>query len=141
MRRASLASVAAALLVHPVLGRVDDAISFAMEAIEPYVREGFIVREDYWGGDLGATEQKFIAHQLFKGNEYWFCVATDAEGASMSVHVYDSKGKIADVESWQREQFAGSRVVPKETGTYYVIVAVEKSKKARTHWALVYGFR
>ena len=33
---------------------VDDAQSFALQAAEPYVKEGFQVREDYWGGDLAA---------------------------------------------------------------------------------------
>ena len=40
MQRASFASV-------------DDAQSFALQAAEPYVKQGFQVREDYWGGDLG----------------------------------------------------------------------------------------
>ena len=51
---------------------VDDAQSFALQAAEPYVREGFQVREDYWGGDLAAGEKKAVRQQLFKGNEYWF---------------------------------------------------------------------
>ena len=37
-----------------VAGSVDDAQSFALQAAEPYVKEGFQVREDYWGGDLGS---------------------------------------------------------------------------------------
>src|SRR3712207_7314210 len=37
---------------------VDDAQSFALQAAEPYVKEGFQVREDYWGGDLGSGEKK-----------------------------------------------------------------------------------
>ena len=37
-----------------VFASVDDAQSFALQAAEPYVREGFQVREDYWGGDLAA---------------------------------------------------------------------------------------
>src|SRR6266478_1213972 len=37
---------------------VDDAQSFALQAAEPYVKEGFQVREDYWGGDLAAGEKK-----------------------------------------------------------------------------------
>ena len=51
---------------------VDDAQSFALQAAEPYVKEGFQVREDYWGGDLAAGEKKAVRQQLFKGNEYWF---------------------------------------------------------------------
>ena len=40
---------------------VDDAQSFALQAAEPYVKEGFQVREDYWGGDLGVGEKKASA--------------------------------------------------------------------------------
>jgi len=32
-------------------------------------------------------------------------------------------------------------VIPKATGSYFIIVAVEESPEERTHWALVYGFR
>lgn len=36
---------------------VDDAQTFALQAAEPYVKQGFQVREDYWGGDLGSGEK------------------------------------------------------------------------------------
>jgi hypothetical protein len=120
---------------------IDDSLSFALEAATPYVREGFTVREDYWGGDLAAGTQKAIVHQLFKGNEYWFWMGTDADGARISVHVYDAEGNLAEAESWQRDKFAGARVVPTKTGSYYLIVEVEKSPEERTSWALAYGFR
>ena len=55
-----------------VLATVDDAQSFALQAAEPYVKQGFQVREDYWGGDLASGEKKAVRQQLFKGNEYWF---------------------------------------------------------------------
>ena len=32
-------------------------------------------------------------------------------------------------------------MIPKTTGSYFIIVSVEESPAARTHWALVYGFR
>ena len=68
-------------------------------------------------------------------------VITDAENAKISVHVYDSDGNLAEVESWQKQHFAAARVVPKRTGSYYLIVEIEKSDQERTHWALAYGFR
>jgi hypothetical protein len=120
---------------------IDDALSFALEAAEPNVKEGFTVREDYWGGDLPVKTQKAIVHQLFKGNEYWFWMGTDVDGARLSVHIYDAEGNLAEVESQQKGRFAKARVVPKSTGSYYVIVEVEKSPVERTHWALAYGFR
>ncbi|MDB6148414.1 MAG: hypothetical protein JWO45_2078, partial [Spartobacteria bacterium] len=86
---------------------VDDAQSFALQAAEPYVKEGFQVREDYWGGDLGAGEKKAVRQQLFKGNEYWFWMGTEVERAKISVHIYDSEGKLAEQpDGWEKGHFA-----------------------------------
>ncbi|HZA38257.1 MAG TPA: hypothetical protein VE486_03870, partial [Candidatus Baltobacteraceae bacterium] len=79
-----------------VFASVDDAQSFALQAAEPYVKQGFQVREDYWGGDLGSGEKKAVRQQLFKGNEYWFWLGTEVERAKVSVHIYDSDGKLAE---------------------------------------------
>lgn len=120
---------------------IDDAFSFALEAAEPFVKEGFSVREDYWGGDLPVKQKKAIVHQLFKGNEYWFWMGSEVSSAIISVHVYDSEGNLAEVEKWQKPHLAAARVIPKTTGSYYLIVEIEKSTEERTHWALAYGFR
>lgn len=136
-----LAIVAVVLGPVTAFATIDDALSFALEAADPYVKEGFTVREDYWGGDLPVKTTKAIVHQLFKGNEYWFWMGTDQKKAKISVHVYDSEGNLAEVESFQKEQKAGARVVPKKTGSYYLIVEVEKSPDERTYWSLAYGFR
>jgi len=45
------------------------ARAFALLAAEPYVKQGFQVREDYWAGELGSGERKAVRQQLFKGNE------------------------------------------------------------------------
>jgi hypothetical protein len=125
----------------PTRATVDDALSFALEAANPYVKEGFTVREDYWGGDLPAKQQQAIVHQLFKGNEYWFWMGTDFPQAVVSIHIYDSNGSLIEAEAWQKPHFAAARVIPKQTGSFYIIVEVEKSSLERTHWALAYGFR
>lgn len=120
---------------------VDDALSFAYEAATPYVNRGFTFREDAWGGDLGVGDQKAVSAQLFKGNEYWFCLATDVDNASVRVNIYDSNGKLVEAESWQKGRFAGARIIPKQTGTYFAIVEIRKSSAERTGWALVYGYK
>jgi hypothetical protein len=135
----------AATLIAPshAYSSIDDALSFAFEAASPYVKD-FTVREDYWGGDLPVKTTKAIVHQLFKGNEYWFWMGTDEKAAKISVHVYDSEGNLAEVESFdssKKPHMAGARVVPKKTGSYYLIVEIEKSPRERTTWALAYGFR
>ncbi|GAB4178015.1 MAG: hypothetical protein Fur0032_18370 [Terrimicrobiaceae bacterium] len=127
--------------VLPARATVDDALSFAYEAAAPYVKQGFTVREDAWGGDLGVKDQKAVTAQLFRGNEYWFWLGTDVRGAVVTVSVYDSNGKLAQAEAWQRGRLAGARVVPAATGTFYAIVTIQKSPAERTPWALVYGYR
>jgi hypothetical protein len=141
VKRILIALLALCLAAHPALATIDDALSFALEAADPYVKEGFTVREDYWGGDLAVKSTKAIVHQLFKGNEYWFWMGTDVKNAKISVHIYDSEGNLAEVEAWAKPHFAAARVVPKKTGSYYLIVEVEKSTEERTTWSLAYGFR
>ncbi len=142
MLRAGCFLAFSVLLIAGVRASVDDAQSFALQAAEPYIKEGFQVREDYWGGDLAAGEKKAVRQQLFKGNEYWFWLGTEIEKAKVSVHVYDAEGKLAEQsDGWQKGHFAGAHVVPKTTSSYFIIVEIEESSEERTHWALVYGFR
>lgn len=133
-----------ALLSSRCFATVDDAFSFALEAAAPYIKAGFTLREDYWGGDLPVKQQKAIVQQLFKGSVYWFWMGTDSRSAKISVHIYDSEGNLAESESFDSSKtphMAGARVVPKTSGSYYLIVEIEKSNQERTHWALAYGFR
>ena len=137
-----LAAAVALLAAAPaVLAYVDDALSFAYEAANPYAEEGWIIREDAWGGDLGAGEKKAVTAQLFRGNSYIFFLATDVEGAVLRVNIYDSEGNLAESKSWQRGKFAYAEIRPRATGTYYAVVEMVSSPEERTGWALVYGFR
>ena len=123
------------------LAYVDDALSFAYEAANPYAEEGWIIREDAWGGDLGSGEKKAVTAQLFRGNSYIFFLGTDVEGAVLRVNIYDSEGNLAESKSWQRGKFAYAEIKPRATGTYYAVVEIMSSPEERTGWALVYGFR
>ena len=118
------------------------ARAWAVLAAEPYVEQGFHLREEYWAGDLASGEKKAVRQQLFKGNEYWFWLGTEVDRAKVAVHVYDSDGKLAEEpDSWEKGHFAAAHIIPKTTGSYFIIVSVEESPEERTHWALVYGFR
>lgn len=119
---------------------VDDAISRALEAFEPHVKQGYVLRwDDQWGGDLGVKDRKAIPQTLFRGNDYWFCMGTDVDRARVTVHVYDSNGKLADSDAWQKGWSAAVRTLIQTTGRYYVIVEVTSSPAERTHWAMVHG--
>ena len=68
-------------------------------------------------------------------------MGTDSKGATISDHIYDKNGKLVEDEFWQRGQKAAAKIRPKRTGTYYLLVEVEKSTEERTVWSLAYGFR
>jgi len=123
------------------LAYVDDAMSFAYEAANPYAEQGWIIREDAWGGDLGKGDKKAVTAQLFRGNNYMFFLGTDVEGAKLRVNIYDAQGNLAESKSWQEGKFAYAEIKPRATGTYYLVVEVLSSPEERTGWALVYGFR
>ena len=120
---------------------VDDAHSRAMEAAAPCVKEGFLVRQEYWAGSLAARQPSVVKHQLFKGNTYWFWLGSDEDSAQVTVHVYDSSGKLADAEAWQQNSKAGVKVVPKKTGTYLIVFSIEQSRARKNRWALAYGYK
>ena len=142
MKTLAIIALSVLALVSAAQATVDEALSYAVQAAQPYVKEGFTVREDYWGGDLPVKQSKAIVQQLFKGNEYWFWMGTDSANARISVHIYDAEGRLAEVETMKsKPHMAGARIVPKVSGSYYLIVEIEKSPLERTHWALAYGFR
>jgi hypothetical protein len=141
-RRAAVCAAAFLVCGAAVLhAYVDDAMSFAYEAANPYAEKGWIIREDAWGGDLGEGDKKAVTAQLFRGNSYIFFLGTDVEGAKLRVNIYDTAGKLAESKSWQEGKFAYAEIKPGATGTYYVVVEVLSSPEERTGWALVYGFR
>ena len=138
-----LICLAVILYCQPVLnGTVNDSQSYALEIATEYVEDGFSVRYEFWDGELKPGEQKAIRHQLFKGNEYWFWLASDLQDVKLEIHVYDSKGNLVEAESWQRDHFAAVRVVPLNTGTYILLVQVNESNKGEpASWSLAYGYR
>src|SRR5436309_3708105 len=97
---------------------VDDAQSFALQAAEPYVREGFQVREDYWGGDLAAGEKKAVRQQLFKGNEYWFGWGQELgkQGISWIIKEREEK-KLKQLTAWKKGLLPGAKLIQTSTKT------------------------
>jgi hypothetical protein len=141
-RRAAICAVALFVCGTAALhAYVDDAMSFAYEAANPYAEKGWIIREDAWGGDLGEGDKKAVTAQLFRGNSYMFFLGTDVENAKLRVNIYDAAGNLAESKSWQEGKFAYAEIKPAATGTYYIVVQVLSSPEDRTGWALVYGFR
>ena len=131
----------AAIALPVAFAYVDDAHSRAMEAAAAAVKDGYLVRQEYWAGALTTKQPSVVKHQLFKGNSYWFWLGSDEDSAQVTVHVYDPGGKIVDAEAWQRGNTAAVRVAPKKTGTYLIVFSIEQSQAKKNRWALAYGYK
>ena len=128
------------VLLGAAYATLDDAIASALQGIDSLAKQGYTVHdEDEWGGDLGVGEQKAIRHTLFKGNDYWFYMSADVDNARVAIHVYNDRGRLAEVDSWQNGSRAAARALTLTTATYYIVVEVTDSSAGRTHWAMVYG--
>ena len=134
--------IAAAIVIAPLaVAFVDDAHSRAMEAATAAVKDGFLVRQEYWAGTVAVRQPSVVKHQLFKGNNYWFWLGSDEDSAQVTVHVYDPSGKLVDAEAWQNGNKAAVRVVPKKTGTYLIVFSVEQARSKKIRWSLAYGYK
>ena len=139
LRVAALAVLASIAL--PALATVDDAHSFAMEGAMPFVEQGFIVREEYWNGEVKSGQKLMIKHQMFKGNEYAFWLGTANNDVAFELKVYDEKGKEITIDGKSGKMFASMRVNPPKTGTYTIIFSLTSKKEKGLYWALAYGYR
>ncbi|MCX6855478.1 MAG: hypothetical protein NTV80_11310 [Verrucomicrobia bacterium] len=120
---------------------VDDSHGFAMEAAMPFVEQGFIVREDYWNGEVKSGQKLMIKHQMFKGNEYAFWLGSANEDVVFELKVLDEKGKEITIDSKSSAMFSSVRVNPPKTGTYSIVFSVTSKKEVGLFWALAYGYR
>ncbi|WP_395718256.1 hypothetical protein [Prosthecobacter sp.] len=131
-------ALALATLVHAT---VDESHDFAMEAAMPFVEQGFIVREDYWNGEVKSGQKLMITHQLFKGNEYAFWLGTANEGVALDMKVFDEKGQPVQINAKADKFFMSVRVNPPKTGTYRIVFELKSKKEPSVMWALAYGYR
>jgi len=118
-----------------------EGISMALSAAYPFVKDGFKVREDNWQGVTKPGIPLLVKHQLFRGNEYWFWAATSFPNSSVTVGVFDGKGNSVSLESFSKNGQAGVRILPRNTGTYFIRVTVNSKEHKELDWGLVYGYR
>jgi hypothetical protein len=126
------------------LATVDESHSFAMEAAVPFVNQGFIVREDYWNGEVKSGQKLMVRHQMFKGNEYAFWLGTANDECTMNIQVLDEKGNPVEITTKEGvgKHFTSVRVNPPRSGSYSVVFSITSGKKENSvFWALAYGFR
>ncbi|MBK8090659.1 MAG: hypothetical protein IPK32_01315 [Verrucomicrobiaceae bacterium] len=125
-----------------VSATVDESHDYAMEAADAFVKEGFIVREEYWNGEVKGGQKLMISHQFFKGNEYALWLGTALDDVTMDLKVFDEKGTEVQMDTKVTKHFLTVRVNPPKTGTYKVVFEMKsKTEGEPVLWALAYGYR
>ena len=145
LHRLLVAALALVFTAHSpkAFAMVDDAHSFAMEAATPFVSDGFIVREDYWNGEVKSGQKLMVRHQLFKGNDYAFWLGSANDGCTLEIQVLDDKGTAIHItpKIGIGPNFTSVRVNPPKTGTYSVVFSITSKTEKSVFWALAYGYR
>lgn len=149
-RRFLLLQVVFALLLAyslPMSARADDAAeaeAAAQALAKPLEKEDYVLRAEAWIKELRPEVGKAIKVQLFKGNDYRFCVAVPPKsGVQITATVLDFEGKpggkIRVVEGgWG----AILEYQPKKTGVYVVAIRQTEAGKMRpTTCAMVTGYQ
>ncbi|MBL9131947.1 MAG: hypothetical protein JNG86_12150 [Verrucomicrobiaceae bacterium] len=125
-------------------GDDDKATAAAALLMPPQEKDGYEFRAEAWLNDLEPKTGRAVRVQMFKGNEYAFCVAVPRDsGVHVTAAVLDFDGKpggeILPVQ-------AGWGVVlfykPKKTGTYVVAIRqTEGGKSKEVPCAMITGWK
>ena len=83
---------------------VDDAQTFALQAAEPYVKQGFQVREDYWEVISVPGKKKPCVSNCLRGMNTGFGWAQKSNGQKFPCIFMTRMG------NWQKTQMDGRKV-------------------------------
>lgn len=135
------------LLSAPTLARADDqqdAEKAAHALAYDQENEGYNIRAESWNRVLGPQVGKATRMQLYKGNEYCFCVAVPkSSGVHVTGAVLDLDGKpsgeiLPVLDGWGFVLF----YKPKKTGMYMIAVhQTEKGKRKDVPVSMVTGYK
>jgi len=122
----------------------------ALQAASEYLtNDAFLLRQDYWKGNLTTELGKALQLQFFKGNRYHFFFAASKKRlpkqALLHLHIYDkASNELASVSSQGPSNVIDLQFTPKSTGLYLVLMSIELSKDSSAHTgipaAMFYGY-
>lgn len=121
-----------------------DAESAARRLAAEFESEKFEFRADAWVRDLSPSVGKALKVQLFKGNDYRFCVAVPRDaGVFITAAVLDLEGRpTGEIQPVLDGWGCVLSFKPKKTGVYVVAVRqTDEGKKREVPCAVLTGYR
>ncbi|MFN0079457.1 MAG: hypothetical protein ACKVY0_23580 [Prosthecobacter sp.] len=107
-------------------------------------KEEFNIRAETWLKELGPKTGKALRMQLYKGNEYCFCIAVPRKsGVHITAAVLDLEGKpvgeiLPVLDGWGLVLF----YKPKKTGMYMIAIhQTDQGKRKEVPCAMVTGYK
>lgn len=105
-----------------------------------FSNDGYKIRDGFWFSDLEPGKSATIQVNLFAGNEYWFCAASNASDAKLKVTVYDETGALVDQQEYEDGSRAAAGVVADRSGPYYVKVKLADGAE-KAPFSLIYCYK
>lgn len=121
-----------------------DAETAARRMAADFEKEKFEFRADAWIRDLSPTVGKALKVQLFKGNDYRFCVAVPRDsGVFITAAVLDLEGQpTGEIQPVLAGWGCVLSFKPKKTGVYVVAVRqTDEGKSREVPCAVLTGYR
>jgi hypothetical protein len=125
-------------------GEAEEADAAARRLAEPLEKKDFVFRAESWLKELRPEVGKAIKVQLFKGNDYRFCVAVPPQsGVQVTAAVLDFEGKPGgDLRIVEGGWGLVLEYKPKRTGVYAVAIRQTEAGQPRaTTAALLVGYK
>lgn len=121
-----------------------EAESAAWSMARPLEKEGYAFRAESWEKELKPEMGKAVRVQLFKGNDYRFCIAVPMNsGVQITAAVLDVDGKPqGQLQSVEAGWGLVLSFKPKKTGVYAVAIRqVEKGAMKSVPCVMLTGFQ
>lgn len=116
-----------------------EARSKALELAGAFTNEGFTIRDGHWSAKFEPNGSQIVEVNLFRDNEYWFCVGGAATARKIEVKVFDETGQPVESSNYQEGATAAAGIVAPGSGKYYIQITLVEGDASDL--CLVYTFK
>ena len=109
----------------------DEAQAAVKALAAPWEKQGYQFRAEFWNGELKPQLGRAVRVQLFKGNDYRFCVGIPAGSkARINAVLLDFEGKVISTTEVHPDGWgAVVSAKPKKTGVYALAIQQTEGSK------------
>lgn len=112
----------------------------ALDVAGAFSNDGYKIRDGVFTGSITNKDKaRLVMVTLYAGNQYFFSVGVDKEGAKMELAVYDESGKKVSGDVFQDGSKTAVGFNPTVSGPYYVSLRLAEGGPAS--YCLLYSYK